>query len=225
MFSLDVLSIGSSLTTSTKAFTVLAAVLLIAGAWTQHRAQTDRWTILSVPVALQTGATISQTFTVDRATSYYLEIACERTHDAAEAGNDLDDALEDGLEADANITTDGHIERVNCSPGHYLVGAGFYSRVLCTFDARPGKTYNLALHINRYGQGLSSRDHKLAGTWDENLTIPAEAHPRLKIEVDPHDYKTVGSSILLFFLIGFICLIPLLRFCLLRVFRRAPQTI
>jgi hypothetical protein len=209
--------------TSTKAFTVLAALLLIAGAWTQHRAHIDRSIILSVPVALQTGATISQTFTVDRATSYYLEIECERTPEAAEAGNDLDDALRDGLEADASITSDGRpIEGVDCSDtDHTAWGRGFYSRILCTFHARPGKTYNLALHIIRYGQGLSSRDHKLAGTWDENLTIPEEAHPKLKIEVDPHDYKTVSGSILLFYLIGFICLIPLLRFCLLRLFRRA----
>lgn len=193
----------------------------MAGAWTQH----CRSIIVSVPVALQTGATISQTFTVDRATSYYLEIECERTPEAAEAGNDLDDALEDGLEADANITSNGRsIEGVNCSPGHYIVGRGFYSRVLCTFDATPGKTYNLALHILRYGQGLSSRDHKLAGTWDENLTIPEEAHPKLKIEIDPHDSETVGAWILLLFLIGFICLIPLLRFCVLRYFDVHPKT-
>jgi hypothetical protein len=212
--------------TSTKAFTVLAAVLLMTGAWTQHRAQTDRSIVLSVPVALQTGATISQTFTVDRATSYYLEIACERTHEAAEAGNDLDDALEDGLEADASITSDGRpITGVDCSdPGHYVVGLGFYSRVLCTFKARPGQTYNLALHIIRYGQGLSSRDHKLAGTWDENLTIPAEAHPRLKIEVDPLDYKAVAGWTLLSFVIGFICLISPLTFWISKIFRRTTPS-
>jgi hypothetical protein len=212
---------------STKAFTVLAAVLLIAAAWTQHRAQTDRWIILSVPVALQTGATISQTFTVDRATSYYLEIECERTPEVAEAGNDLDDALRDGLEADASITSDKRpIEGVDCSdPDHTAWGRGFYSRILCTFNARPGKTYNLALHIIRYGQGLSSRDHKLAGTWDENLTIPAEAHPRLKIEVDPLDYKAAAGWVLLLFVIGSICFIPVLKFCLLRLFRRATPNI
>jgi hypothetical protein len=210
------------MSTSTKTFGIIGGALLIAGAWTQYRAQTDRWIILEVPVALQTGATISQSFTVDRATSYYLEIECERTPEAAEAGNDLDDALRDGLEANASITSDGRpIEGVDCSdPDSTTVRRGFYSRILCTFAARPGKTYNLALHIIRYGQGLSSRDHKLAGTWDENLTIPEEAHPRLKIEVDPHDNKTVSGSVLLLFLIGFICLVPLLKFCLLQVFRR-----
>jgi hypothetical protein len=208
--------------TSTKLFTAVAVILLGASAFMLFR----RSVVLDVPIALHTGATISHTFTVDRATSYYLEIACERTHEAAEAGNDLDDTLRDGLEADARITSNEHsIGGVDCSdPDHTIAGAGFYSRVLCTFDARPGKTYNLALHIIRYGQGLSSRDHKLAGTWDENLTIPAEAHPRLKIEVDPHDYQTQGAWNLLF-LIGLICLIPLLRFCLLRLFRRASQDI
>lgn len=186
----------------------------------------DRSIILSVPVVLQTGATISQTFTVDRAASYYLEIECERTHEAAEAGNDLDDALRDGLEVDAIITSDGRpIGGVVCSPEHILAGAGFYSRVLCTFNASPDKTYILALHIVRYGQGLSSRDHKPAGTWDENLTIPEEAHPKLKIEIDPHEFKTVDGPILLFYFIGFICLFPLLRFGLLRLFRRAPHDI
>jgi hypothetical protein len=213
--------------TSTKAFTVFAAVLLIAAMWMQHRSQTDRFIILNIPVALQTGATISQTFTVDRATSYYLEIACERTHEQAEAGNDLDDALRDGLEADARITTDGHsIDGVDCSEReHITAGPGFYSRVLCTFPAKPGKTYNLALRIIRYGQGLPSRDHKLAGTWDETLTIPEEAHPKLKIEVDPHDYKTTGCSILLFYGLSLICLIPLLGFLLSRLFRHAPENI
>jgi len=156
-----------------------------------------------------------------------LEIECERTPEAAEAGNDLDDALEDGLEADASITSDGRpITGVDCSdPGHYMVGLGFYSRVLCTFKARPGQTYNLALHIIRYGQGLSSRDHKLAGTWDENLTIPAEAHPRLKIEVDPLDYKAVPGRIFLLFVTGFICFIPLLMFSVLKIFRRTTPNI
>jgi len=211
--------------TSTKAFTVLAAVFLIAAAWTHHRAGTDRSIILSVPVALQTGATISERFTVDRAASYYLEIACERTHEAAEAGNDLDDALRDGLEADARITADGRpIEGVNCSdPNHTIWGAGFYSRVLCMFPASPGKTYNLALHIVRYGQGLSSLDHKLAGTWDENLTIPAEANPRLKIEVNPLEYKVVLGRIFLFTVVGVICLGPLIKFGMLKLFRRTPK--
>jgi len=211
--------------TSTKGFTVLAAVLLLAAVWTKHRAETDRSIILSVPVALQTGVTISQNFTVDRATSYYLEIACERTREAAEAGNDLDDALRDGLEADARITADGRpIEGVNRSdPDHTIVGTGFYSRVLCIFPASPGKTYNLALHIIRYGQGLSSLDHKLAGTWDENLTIPPEAHPRLKIEVNPLEYEVVPGQIFLFSVIGFICLIPVIKFGILKLFRRAPR--
>jgi hypothetical protein len=96
---------------------------------------------------------------------------------------------------------------------------------LCTFDARPGKTYNLALHIIRYGQGLSSRDHKLAGTWDENLIIPAEAHPMLKIEVDPHDYETVGGSVLLLRITAFICFVPLLIFSVLKIFRRTSLDI
>jgi hypothetical protein len=201
--------------TSTKVFTAVALFLLVAVAFMSSR----RSVVLDVPLVLQTGVTISHTFTVDHATSYYLEVACERTHEAAEASNDLDDALRDGLEADVRITSDeGPIEGVDCSdPKHTIAGAGFYSRVLCRFDARPGKTYNLALHIVRYGQGLSSRDHK--------LTIPAEARPRLKIEVDPHDYETQAVWMSLLFLISFICLIPLLRFCLLRLFRRAPQVI
>jgi hypothetical protein len=212
---------------ATKGFAIVGVLFLMAGAWTLYRAQTDRWIILKVPVALQTGATISQTFTVDRRTSYDLEIECERTHEAAEAGNDLDDALRDGLEADASIMVNGRpIENVNCSdPEHMRGGGGFFSRVLCTFDARPGKTYNLALHIIRYGQGSSSRDHKSASTWDENLTIPEEAHPMLKVEVDPHDYESVAGSVLLLFITGFVCLVPLLKFCVLQIFRRATPNI
>jgi hypothetical protein len=212
---------------ATFGFTIVGAIFLIAGAWTRYRARTDRWVVLKVPVALQTGATISQTFTVDRRTSYYLEIECERTPEAAEQGNDLDDALNDGLEADATITSNGRpIEGVDCSdPDHTTWGRGFYSRILCTFDARPGKTYNLALHIVRYGQGLSSRDHKLAGTWDENLIIPAEAHPTLKIEVDPHNYEAVGGSVLLLCITAFICFVPLLMFSVLKIFRRTTPNI
>ena len=205
-----------------KGFAIAGVCLLAAGAWTEYRAQTDRWVVLKVPVALQTGATISQTFTVDRNTSYDLEIECERTPEATEAGNDLDDALTDGLEADASIMANGRpVEGVDCFDTlHMSGGRGFLSRILCTFDAAPGKTYNLALHIIRYGPGLSSRDHKPAGTWDENLIIPAEAHPMLKIEINSRDYEEVSTSILLLFIAGFICLISPLKFCVLKIFRR-----
>ena len=76
----------------------------MAGAWTQYRAWTDLRLVLDVPVALQSGATISHAFTVDRKTSYYLEIECERT---PETEGDLNDALIGGLKAEASIRTDG----------------------------------------------------------------------------------------------------------------------
>ena len=212
------------MSTSRKIFAVAAVVLLITGGLRHHQIQTSRAVIFSEPVSLHTGDTIARTFTVDRPASYYLEIECERTPESIEASNDLDDALRDGLDVDVRITASGAPVKVTISePEHSMWGHGFYSRVLATFDAKPGKPYNLALHIDRYGQGLSARDHKPAGTWDENLIIPEDAHPKLKMEIDPHNYETDGITQLLLWVIGGICLIPPLKFWLSRCWHRAQQ--
>jgi hypothetical protein len=205
-------------TPSTKVFTIIAVILLLGGGWTLHRANTARWVVLMVPITLQTGSTISQDFSVDLGTSYFLEIECERTPDT---GGDLNDALIDGLEIEAKISANGRpIKNISCSPKAMMWRTGYVSRILCTFDAQPGNAYHLALHIVRYGQGLSSRDHKLAGTWDENLTIPQQAHPMLKVEADLIASKGMAMSMLLLIAVGLICLISPLRFFLLKLFRR-----
>jgi hypothetical protein len=210
---------------STRISAVVAVILLSGTGWTMYRILAGHTVVLRVPVSLHTGDIITHTFSVDRAASYYLEIECDRTREQAEAGNDLDDALEDGLEADANITTVGHPIDVNCLPGHYMGSVGFYSRVLCTFQATPGRAYSLALHIIRYGQGLSSRDHKLAGTWDENLIIPEEAHPRLKIEIDPLTNESDGILVLVLGAVDLICVIWLFKLSLSRLRQRTrPPT-
>jgi hypothetical protein len=210
--------------TSTKIFAIAAVVLLITAAWRQHRIETGRAVIFTEPVSLHTGDTFARTFTVDRAASYYLEIECERTPESIEGSNDLDDALRDGLDVDVRVTASGVPVKVNVSePEHSMWGQGFYSRVLATFNAKPVKTYNLALHIDRYGQGLSARDHKLAGTWDENLIIPEDAHPKLKMEIDPHHHETDGISQLLLWIVCGICLIPPLKFWLSRCWHRTRR--
>lgn len=178
----------------TKIFAIIGGILLIAAAWIGYQVVTDRWIVLTVPFALESGATISQKFTVDTEASYRLLIDCERT---ADTEDDLNDALIDGLEVEASITTSGRLaEKLDCSdPEHMSWWRGHIARVLCTFTARPRERYNVTMHIIRYGQGVSSRDHKLAGTWDENLTIPADARPTLKVEIDPlSSYISMAGS-------------------------------
>jgi len=199
-------------------FGLAAFILLSTAAWILYRAQTDRWVVFETPVTLQTDATISHDFSVDRWTNYQLLVDCERTPDNEE---DVEDALKDGLEARATIKANAEVVAANCSdPEHMRSSQGHLARVLCSFNARPGRTYSLALHVIRYGQGISSRDHKLAGTWDENLVIPDDAHSTLKIVVNPIDYESVGFSIFLLFGSGIICLVGFLLCASTRLFRR-----
>jgi hypothetical protein len=209
---------------STKVFGIIGLILLFVAVVRVYEATTNP-VILRVPVALQTGASITETFTVHRAGSYDLEIECETTPESIEAGNDLDDALADGLDVDARMTSEGQPIQFHSDPEHFRGGAGFYSRVLGTFEAVPRKSYNLTLHVIRYGQGISARDHKLAGTWDENLLIPEEAHPKLKIEIDPLIHETDGPTILLAGIVGLGCLMSPLTFWIRQMRKRVAAPI
>jgi len=209
---------------STKVFGIVGVILLsIAVVRVYQEAKGS--VVFRIPVSLQTGADITETFTVHRAANYDLELECETTPQSIEAGNDLDDALEDGLDVDARITSDGQPIKFHSDPERFSGRAGFYSRVFGTFDAVPRKTYNLTLHIIRYGPGISARDHKPAGTWDENLIIPEEAHPKLKIEIDPLIYETDGATILLAGIVGLGCLISPLTFWIRQMRKRSAAPI
>ena len=209
---------------STKVFAVVGVILLLIAAFKIYQAATTS-VIFSIPVSLRTGAHIAEIFAVHRSASYDLELECERTPQSIEAGDDLDDALRDGLDVDVRIVSGGKPVQFHSDPDHFRAGVGFYSRVFGAFDAVSGKTYNLTLHVIRHGAGISARDHKPAGTWDENLLIPKEAHPKLKIEIDPLIREADGATMLLVGTIGMICLISPLTFWIRQMYKRTTAPI
>jgi hypothetical protein len=201
----------------TKIFAIAAGLLFVAAAWTTYRASSARSVVLAAPITLQSGVKVSHSFTVDRATSYELKIECQKTSDRTQ---DLRYALAKGLETEASIATNGRSVRANCSDReHMSFSQGSIARILCTFEAKPRRRYELGLHIVRAGSSNAQEKQRT----DETLTIPASAHPMLKIEIDPHNYESDMMTTLLLFFAGSVCLLIAVCIFLIRVLWRTKS--
>lgn len=166
-----------------------------------HTINESRRIVLEIPIRLEQDFSISQSFTVDVAATYWLDIECQKTNSPetlnAILANELaveviitNDASifihEDSFQSNGVVNSDDHIER------HISI-----------FKALPSVHYNLVLHVIRSSPVLAKSQSVM------KISIGPRALENLYMGTSISAYKAVGWALL-----GLLC-----SFLLLECFR------
>jgi hypothetical protein len=188
------------MTTLGKIFTIMAIPFFIGAglAWHHylqlaHTINGGRWdaNVLETPIRLEQGVSVSQPFTVNIATRYWLDIECQK----AISSNAIDAALSKELAVEFNIASNAVIvvsgDSLQSSNTNYA--NNFIVRRISEFQAYPDTRYDLVLHVIHSVPILASMRSNV------KISINPHAIKNLYVGISVSEYKAIGLALLGFY--------------------------